>query len=171
MQLSFDAADRLVELVQARHRPVAAEEAARVLFALERAPVALARSLLDDVVSGDARLAWRGTSVGLADRFATEPSTTWLDRLDEAGIPAGPILDVAEALATPQATALGNPVALEHASLGPIDQVGIPFELAGTPAAIRLPPPLLGEHTDDILAEAGHDRAAIARLRAMGVVG
>ena len=66
MQLSFDAADRLVELVEARRGPVPAEEAARALFALASAPTALARSLLDDVVSGDARLAWRGALVGLA---------------------------------------------------------------------------------------------------------
>jgi DNA polymerase-3 subunit epsilon len=66
VQLSFDAADRLVELVEARRGPVPAEEAARVLFALASAPAALARSLLDDVVTGDVRLAWRGTSVGLA---------------------------------------------------------------------------------------------------------
>ncbi len=74
MQLSFDAADRLVELVQAKHGPVPAEEAARVLFALERAPVALARSLLGDVVEGDARLAFLGTRVGLAgDPHADTP--------------------------------------------------------------------------------------------------
>jgi DNA polymerase III subunit epsilon len=66
MQLSFDAADRLVELVEARRGPVPAEEAARILFALASAPTALARSLLDDVVTGDARLAWCGASVGLA---------------------------------------------------------------------------------------------------------
>ena len=66
MQLAFDAADRLVELVQARRAPVGMEEAARVLFALERAPAALARSLLADVVDGDARLAWLGSRVGLA---------------------------------------------------------------------------------------------------------
>jgi DNA polymerase-3 subunit epsilon len=66
MQLSFDAADRLVELVEARRGPVPADEAARILFALASTPTALARSLLDDVVTGDARLAWRGASVGLA---------------------------------------------------------------------------------------------------------
>ena len=66
MQLSFDAADRLVELVEARRGPVPADEAARTLFALASAPTALARSLLDDVVTGDARLAWRGAAVGLA---------------------------------------------------------------------------------------------------------
>ena len=67
MQLSFDAADRLVELVEARRGPVPVGEAARVLFALASAPTAIARALLDDVVTGDARLAWRGTSVGLAN--------------------------------------------------------------------------------------------------------
>jgi DNA polymerase-3 subunit epsilon len=66
MQLSFDAADRLVELVEFRRGPVPADEAARILFALASAPTALARSLLEDVVTGDARLAWRGASVGLA---------------------------------------------------------------------------------------------------------
>jgi DNA polymerase-3 subunit epsilon len=66
VQLSFDAADRLVDLVEERHGPVPVEEAARTLFALAHAPAALARSLLDDVVAGDARLAWRGSCVGLA---------------------------------------------------------------------------------------------------------
>ncbi|HZO50041.1 MAG TPA: exonuclease domain-containing protein [Gaiellaceae bacterium] len=66
MQLSFDAADRLVDLVTARGGAVSAADAARTLFALASAPAALARSLLDDVVAGDARLAWRGDAVGLA---------------------------------------------------------------------------------------------------------
>jgi DNA polymerase III subunit epsilon len=66
MQLRLDAADRLVELVEERRGPVVADEAARRLFALRTAPVALARSLLADVVEADARLAWEGDSVGLA---------------------------------------------------------------------------------------------------------
>jgi DNA polymerase III epsilon subunit family exonuclease len=72
VQLSFDAADRLVELVHARRGAVSPEDAARVLFALERAPVTLAHSLLADVVDGDSRLAWRGTRVGLADDGVVE---------------------------------------------------------------------------------------------------
>lgn len=67
MQLSFDAADRLVELIHARRGPVPVDDAARTLFALASAPTAIARSLLDDVVQGDARLAWRGANVGLVD--------------------------------------------------------------------------------------------------------
>lgn len=72
MQLSFDAADRLVELVHARRGAVQAEDAARVLFALERAPATLARSLLADVVEGDARLTWLGARVGLAGDGCTD---------------------------------------------------------------------------------------------------
>ncbi len=66
MQLRLDAADRLVELVEERRGPVVAEEAARRLFALRQAPVALARSLLAEVVETDARLAWAGDAVALA---------------------------------------------------------------------------------------------------------
>jgi DNA polymerase III epsilon subunit family exonuclease len=67
MQLRLDAADRLVELVEEQRGPVLAEDAARRLFALRQAPVALARSLLADVVETDARLAWNGDAVALAE--------------------------------------------------------------------------------------------------------
>jgi DNA polymerase III subunit epsilon len=66
MQLRLDSADRLVELVQSRRGPVPAEEAARDLFALRHLPAGFARTLLQEVVEGDVRLAWRGNAVGLA---------------------------------------------------------------------------------------------------------
>src|SRR5688500_5215851 len=75
MQLSFDAADRLVELVEARHGPVPAEDAAQTLYALRHVPAGLARSLLADVVEGDARLSWRGASGGLSVGLAEPPGT------------------------------------------------------------------------------------------------
>ena len=126
----------------------------------------------------DARFATNGDRVEhrdelipiLAERFATRVSAEWLTSLDAAGIPVGPILDLPAAFASPQALALGSRVELRHPSLGAVDQVGIPFELAGTPATIRTPPPTLGEHTDEILAEAGYDTGAIARLRGAGVI-
>jgi crotonobetainyl-CoA:carnitine CoA-transferase CaiB-like acyl-CoA transferase len=126
----------------------------------------------------DARFATNGDRVEhrdvlipiLAERFSTEASEQWLDRLDRAGIPAGPILDLPAAFSTPQAEALGMRVPLEHPLLGRVDQVAVPFELQATPASIRTPPPTLGEHTDELLAEAGYDPAEIARLRAAGIV-
>lgn len=92
MQLSFDSADRLVELVEARHGPVPAEDAARALYALRHVPAGLARSLLADVVDGDARLAWRGGSVGLADplgaALAVEHATYVVFDLETTGLSA-----------------------------------------------------------------------------------
>ncbi len=72
MQLRLDAADRLVELVEERRGPVAAEEAARRLFALRSAPLGLARSLLEDVVAEDARIAWHGDRVALAQPLGAD---------------------------------------------------------------------------------------------------
>jgi DNA polymerase-3 subunit epsilon len=72
VQLAFDAADRLVELVEERRGPLSVEEAARYLFALRQAPAGLARSLLEDVVAGDSRLAWRGGRVSLASEPGEE---------------------------------------------------------------------------------------------------
>jgi crotonobetainyl-CoA:carnitine CoA-transferase CaiB-like acyl-CoA transferase len=129
-------------------------------------------------LAADARFATNGDRVEhraeliplLATRFATATSASWLRALDAAGIPAGPILDVPAAFASPQAVAMGSRVPLRHERLGQVDQVGIPFELSATPAAIRTPPPMLGEHGAEILSEAGYDPEAIERLRSAGVI-
>jgi DNA polymerase III epsilon subunit family exonuclease len=93
MQLSFDAADRLVELVEARHGPVPAEDAARTLYSLRHVPAGLARSLLADVVEGDARLSWRGANVGLAEgpgtALALESATYVVVDLETTGLSPG----------------------------------------------------------------------------------
>ncbi len=106
----------------------------------------------------------------LAERLAGRSSAEWLARLDAAEIPCGPIEDVVSAFASPEAEALRMRVPLQHDVLGRIDQVGLPFSLSRTPATIRTPPPLLGEQTDEILAEAGYAEAEIADFRARGVV-
>jgi DNA polymerase III epsilon subunit family exonuclease len=93
MQLAFDAADRLVELVEAHRGPVAAEEAARALYALRQVPAGLARELLADVVEGDSRLAWRGAAVGLAHpagaELALEDATYVVVDLETTGLRPG----------------------------------------------------------------------------------
>jgi DNA polymerase III epsilon subunit family exonuclease len=93
MQLRLDAADRLVELVEERRGPVYVEDAARRLFALRHAPVGMARSLLEEVVGEDARLAWRGDAVGLADppgaNLALERATFVVVDLETTGLRPG----------------------------------------------------------------------------------
>jgi crotonobetainyl-CoA:carnitine CoA-transferase CaiB-like acyl-CoA transferase len=106
----------------------------------------------------------------LAARFATRSTADWLATLDAAEIPCGPINDVVAAFASPEAVELGMTVEQDHPAWGVIRQVGIPFRLAATPASIRTPPPALGEDTDANLSELGYDPAAIAGLRARGVV-
>ncbi len=106
----------------------------------------------------------------LADRMRERPTAAWLAAFDTAEVPAGPIRDIVEAFASPEAIARGMTVEMEHPAWGVIRQVGVPFELSATPATIRTPPPLLGEGTDEILAELGYDDAAIAALRAAAVV-
>jgi crotonobetainyl-CoA:carnitine CoA-transferase CaiB-like acyl-CoA transferase len=77
----------------------------------------------------------------------------WLARFEQFSIPAGPILDIEEAFASPLATARDMRVEIEHPKAGPIDQVGAPWKIDGSSSPIRLPPPLLGQHTEEVLNE------------------
>jgi crotonobetainyl-CoA:carnitine CoA-transferase CaiB-like acyl-CoA transferase len=106
----------------------------------------------------------------LAERFMRADSTHWLGRLDEAGIPCGPVNTVLAAFDQPQAVARGMRVDVEHPTLGPVPQVGLPYKLSVTPASIRSAPPLLGEHSAQILAELGYTADEIAALGASGVI-
>jgi crotonobetainyl-CoA:carnitine CoA-transferase CaiB-like acyl-CoA transferase len=106
----------------------------------------------------------------LASRIAEATTAEWLDRLRAADVPCGPVADLIEAFDSPQARALGMTVDLEHPVLGPVRQVAPPFALSATPASIRTPPPTLGEHTDEILAELGYDAPTITALHRAGAV-
>jgi crotonobetainyl-CoA:carnitine CoA-transferase CaiB-like acyl-CoA transferase len=106
----------------------------------------------------------------LAGRLRERGAAAWLAALDAASIPCGPINDIVAAFASAEAGALGMVVEQEHPAWGLIRQVGVPFTLSETPAAIRTPPPALGEQTDAILGELGYTRGEITTLRAGGVI-
>jgi crotonobetainyl-CoA:carnitine CoA-transferase CaiB-like acyl-CoA transferase len=106
----------------------------------------------------------------LAARLLERDRAAWLAALELRGIPCGPIRDVVEAFASPEAAALGMTVEQEHPAWGVIRQVGVPFQLSRTPASIRTPPPLLGQDTDEILASLGRTPEQVEALRRLGVV-
>jgi succinate--hydroxymethylglutarate CoA-transferase len=107
----------------------------------------------------------------IAAVLATDSAANWLMRLKAVGVPCGRINSVAEALADPQTAARRMIETVRHPTVGELKLVGAPYKLSGTPAAVRRPPPLLGEHTEEILRrDLGLDDAAIATLRQEKVI-
>ena len=98
------------------------------------------------------------------------PRHHWLALCEEAGIPAGPIYSVPEALADPHALARGMVQELEHPRVGRVKALGNPVKLSKSPATMRKSAPELGEDTDAILREAGYAPGEIAAFRAAGAI-
>jgi formyl-CoA transferase len=91
--------------------------------------------------------------------------------MDQASVPCGAVRDLLSVFTDPQVAALGLIEALDHPTAGAIKVVGPPYRLSETPPSVRLPPPLLGQHTDEVLRELAYNDAAIGALRAARVVG
>ncbi len=106
----------------------------------------------------------------LSDLFETQPADVWLGKMRAAGIPCGPINEIDETLADPHILARGMIVDMDHPTVGPIKVLGNAMHLSDTPASYRLPPPTLGQHTDEILRELDYDDAAIVGMHDDGVV-
>jgi crotonobetainyl-CoA:carnitine CoA-transferase CaiB-like acyl-CoA transferase len=94
----------------------------------------------------------------------------WLRRLLENDVPAAPINTLDEVFADPQVKTYGFPTEVEHPKMGKMKLVGNAVSMSRTPPSIDRPPPVLGEHTDEILKSLGYDDAAISSLRAEGVI-
>jgi formyl-CoA transferase len=102
--------------------------------------------------------------------FRTGRRDDWLRRLIAKDVPAAPINTLDEVFADPQVKTYGFPIEVEHPKMGKMKLVGNAVDMSRTPPAIDRPPPVLGEHTDEILNSLGYDAAALASLRAKGVV-
>lgn len=101
---------------------------------------------------------------------ATRTTTEWIGQLEARAVPCGPINGLAEVFADPQVQARGLAVKMPHPEAGEVPLVASPIRLSKTPVEYRRAPPLVGEHTDEILADLGVDSADIAGLRERGVV-
>ncbi len=106
----------------------------------------------------------------LEARFATATTATWIERLETAGVPAGPVLTYDQTFADPQVRHRQMVVEVDHPRAGRMKTLGIPVKLSATPGTIRRPAPVLGQHTDEVLRDLGYDAAAIADLRSRRIV-
>jgi crotonobetainyl-CoA:carnitine CoA-transferase CaiB-like acyl-CoA transferase len=95
----------------------------------------------------------------------------WQSAFDAAGVPAGPVHTIGEALTHPQTLARGMVVELEHPKAGKTQAIGCPIHFSQTPARVVRPAPLLGQHTRELLREFDFSTSEIEALLAQGVVG
>jgi crotonobetainyl-CoA:carnitine CoA-transferase CaiB-like acyl-CoA transferase len=107
----------------------------------------------------------------LAEMVAAKTRDEWIGQLEAVGVPCGPINDLHDVFENPQVKARGVAIEMPHPSAGKVKLVRSPMKLSATPAEAALPPPLLGEHTDEVLRDLlGRSDEDIASLRARGVL-
>ena len=106
----------------------------------------------------------------LADKMRLRNRADWLAALEAAKVPCGPINDLDDVFADPQVGERGMTVTLAHPHTDALQLVASPMKLSVTPVQVRRPPPLLGQHTDEVLAEMGVDAAHRQQLRDRGVI-
>jgi crotonobetainyl-CoA:carnitine CoA-transferase CaiB-like acyl-CoA transferase len=94
----------------------------------------------------------------------------WVEHLNRAGVPTGPVLDLEQVFADPQVLARDMLIELPHPELGTFQTTGLPVKLDRSPGRIERRPPLHGEHTEEVLRECGLSADEVAELRAAGVV-
>lgn len=107
----------------------------------------------------------------LEETMTQQTRAHWLETLETAGVPAGPILDMGEVWTDPQVQDREMDATVEHPTAGTVHNIGLAAKLYGTPGKIYGPAPLLGEHTEEVLETAGFSRDEIADMTASGAVG
>ncbi|MCZ6867029.1 MAG: CaiB/BaiF CoA-transferase family protein [Dehalococcoidia bacterium] len=106
----------------------------------------------------------------LQQEFDTRSTNRWVDILEEAGVPCGPINDLADVFSDPQVKARDMLLEVQHPSAGKIKQTGIPIKFSATPGSIDSPPPLLGQHSKEILLELGYSQDEVEALEQQEVI-
>jgi formyl-CoA transferase len=107
----------------------------------------------------------------LSEIFVTRDADEWLADLQMAGLPCGPINAVPDVFEHPQAETRSLAQEAEHPTAGPVRLTGFPYKLSRTPAAVRQPPPLLGQHTAEVLTELlGYSAEQVTALREQGAI-
>jgi crotonobetainyl-CoA:carnitine CoA-transferase CaiB-like acyl-CoA transferase len=106
----------------------------------------------------------------LTDRLRTRETAEWRELLIGAGVPAAPVADVADVVASEQTAALGILQGVPHPAIADLQLVGLPLSLDGQRPVHRSPPPLVGAHSAEVLAEVGYSDAEIAELADDGVI-
>ena len=124
----------------------------------------------DYAMNGD-RVRNRSSLVpNLQEEFLKKPVAQWVAQLEEGGVPCGPINELSDVFSDPQVTARDMLLEIPHPTLGRIKQAGIPIKFSATQGSIDRHPPLLGEHTDEILEELGYSSDQVSKLKAEGAV-
>jgi len=106
----------------------------------------------------------------LAPHLASRTTADWLKLLEAAGVPAGPVLNIAEMHRDPQAIARDMVVSAEHSRLGPVKTLGLPVKFSATPGGVLRGAPLYGEHSREVLAEFGFGDDEVQRLLEADVI-
>ena len=131
-------------------------------------------AMLDDprYTTNTDRVEHRAECVGeLSALFAQKTTAHWVDLIVEAGVPCGPINTVADVVSNPQVLARNMTAEVDHPNIPNLKFPGSPLKLTDSPATIRRVPPMLGQHNEEILEEAGYSPEKIADLKERGVLG
>ena len=129
-------------------------------------------------LTGDPRFATNGKRVEnraemtrlLQEIFAKRTTRDWVESLEAAGVPNGPINNIAQVFEEPQVKARNIKIELDHPIAGKMPLVASPMRFSGTPIEHTMAPPTLGQHTEDVLRSLGKSESELARLRADGIV-